>query len=317
MKKFLPVHIVILSFIATLAFAQPSHKISVTVDDLPLQGISSFQNGEEIKIFNRLTDAIVKEKTPAVGFVNEDKLMNKGAYVPERIAMLEKWLNGGLELGNHNFAHKGANRVPVDEFKEDVVKGENILCGLLAKRNEKIKYFRHPFLQTGLSLETKREIEGWLEKRGYTIAPVTYDNSEWIFARAYENAFINKDEAMKERISREYIAYMKEKLEYWEGQSEKLFGRNAAQTMLIHANRLNADTYPALCKMIREKNYEFVSLEEALKDEAYKSEDTFIKNAGISWLDRWALAKGKKRDFFQGEPVCPEHIMKYAGVDSE
>ncbi len=317
MKKFFNSIFIALTFFAVLIQAQTKNKIAVTVDDLPLQGINSFAPEEQTKIFNKLAGAIAKEKTPAIGFVNEDKLLNNGSYAKERIELLENWLNKGLDLGNHTFAHKGANRVPVEEFKEDVIKGENILKGLLSKRNKKIQYFRHPFLQTGLSLEIKKEINDWLLARGYTIAPVTFDNSEWIFAKAYENAVKNNDAAMKEKISVEYVSYMKEKLEYWEGQSQKLFGRNISHTLLIHANRLNSDTYGALCRMLREKNYEFVTLEEALKDEAYKSEDTFIKNAGISWLDRWALAKGKKRDFFAGEPPCPPHIMKYAGVDGE
>jgi hypothetical protein len=69
--------------------------------------------------------------------------------------------------------------------------------------------------------------------------------------------------------------------------------------------------------MIRNAGYEFINLDEALKDEAYKSPDTFTGRGGISWMDRWALTQGKTKDFFAGEPRTPEYIMKYAEVDSE
>ncbi|MDP3583303.1 MAG: polysaccharide deacetylase, partial [Ignavibacteria bacterium] len=63
--------------------------------------------------------------------------------------------------------------------------------------------------------------------------------------------------------------------------------------------------------------YEFVTLEEALKDEAYKSPDTFIKNNGISWIHRWAITQGKKKDLFGNEPEASKWVSDYAGIDYE
>jgi len=56
----------------------------------------------------------------------------------------------------------------------------------------------------------------------------------------------------------------------------------------------------------------FISL-----DEAFKSKDTFIGAGGISWIHRWAITQGKKRDFFGNEPMMPKYIMNYAGIDYE
>ncbi len=71
-----------------------------------------------------------------------------------------------------------------------------------------------------------------------------------------------------------------------------------------------------LAKMYKKRSYNFVSLEEALKDEAYKLPDTFIRRNGISWLHRWALAKGKE-NILPDEPKTPEFVLKTAGVASE
>ncbi|NUO83097.1 polysaccharide deacetylase, partial [candidate division KSB1 bacterium] len=58
------------------------------------------------------------------------------------------------------------------------------------------------------------------------------------------------------------------------------------------------------------RGYAFVSLEEALRDEAYRTEDTYTGPAGISWLQRWAMAQGKTGEFFKGEPRTPEFGLK-------
>ena len=81
--------------------------------------------------------------------------------------------------------------------------------------------------------------------------------------------------------------------------------------------KANADYMAALLQMFVRNGYSFVTLETALKDELYKTEDHFYKNGGISWLDRWAITQGKSREFFEGDPVCPGFIMKLAKVDSE
>ncbi|NWJ50955.1 MAG: polysaccharide deacetylase-like protein, partial [Bacteroidetes bacterium] len=53
-------------------------------------------------------------------------------------------------------------------------------------------------------------------------------------------------------------------------------------------------------------------------DEAYSTPITrFNRNWGMSWLDRWALSKGKKSDFFKDEPTAPDFIMKLAKVEHE
>jgi hypothetical protein len=42
---------------------------------------------------------------------------------------------------------------------------------LLAAHNMKLRYFRHPYLDTGRDLQTRRQAEAFLVARGYHIAP--------------------------------------------------------------------------------------------------------------------------------------------------
>ncbi len=149
------------------------------------------------------------------------------------------------------------------------------------------------------------------------VAPVTLDNSEWIFARAYENAIAKNDDALKQRLGVEYVAYMDRKLAYFEQQSEALFGRNIPHVLLVHANALNADWFDELAASMTKRGYRFVPLERALADAAYRSKDEYTGRAGLTWIHRWAITQGKKGDSFAGEPATAKWVLDTAGLDSE
>jgi hypothetical protein len=54
----------------------------------------------------------------------------------------------------------------------------------------------------------------------------------------------------------------------FEAASIALARREFPQVLLLHANELNADLMPELLAMFRPRGYTFVTLEEALADEA-------------------------------------------------
>jgi peptidoglycan/xylan/chitin deacetylase (PgdA/CDA1 family) len=321
LKVFLSVFFVL--FLVGNYFAQESgvasvrKRIAVTFDDLPHNRARSTTNEEMKMRVEKLIAKIKFEKIPAAAFVNEDKLEVNGQRDSVRVKILKLWLDAGVELGNHTYSHKSANKISVEDYEQEILNGERTIKELLAEKGMKLRYFRHPFLQTGLSIEYKSQIEKFLSEHGYTIAPVTFDNAEWAFSAAYDKAIKAKNDSLMVQIGIQYIDYMKLKIRYFENQTQKLFGRQINQIFLIHSNSINSDYFDKLCKMIRGENYEFISLEEALKDEAYKSADTFIEDNGISWLHRWAITQRKEKDFFGTEPKVPLNILKIAGLDSE
>ena len=105
---------------------------------------------------------------------------------------------------------------------------------------------------------------------------------------------------------------MEKKLKYFEMQSNNMFGRDISQILLLHASMLNSDYLDSLIALYKANNYVFVSMDEALKDTAYKTEITVYGNWGISWIDKWALSAGKKGEFFEEDPETPDYIKKLA-----
>lgn len=295
-------------------FAQ-NRQIAVTIDDLPV-----VSPRKDLKIRQEITKKLLKHikksKVPAIGFVNEGKLYKDDKRDESEVDLLRMWLNSGFELGNHTFSHMSLHDNPLENYKANILKGEIVTKELLTSKSLKMRYFRHPYLWTGLSLDIKKDLGLFLSEHNYTIAPVSIDNADYIFAAAYEKAFGANDKKLMMQIGDAYIPYLESKMEYWERQSVKLFNREIKQILLLHANFINSDYFDDIAKMLKKRKYKFITLEESLTDEAYNLPDNYISRNGISWLHRWALDKG--REFIlQNEPNVPEFVMKAAGVNSE
>jgi len=279
-------------------------EVAVTFDDLP----SSYGN-DDLKRFTEITTSLLqsikRNNVPAIGFVNERKLHMHGE-LSQRTALLRMWLDAGLELGNHTYSHISIDNVPLETYKNDVIRGETVTKQLLAEKGMKLRYFRHPQLQTGPTIAYKKGLEEFLHSRGYTIAPVTIDNNDFIFAALYGDAKVRGDKETMKRVADAYVPYMESVFDFFEKLSVKTLGYEVKQTLLLHANDLNADHFDDLALMMKRRGYKFISLEDALKDRAYRLPDAQVAK-GLSWLHRWRLAKGLPLEM---EPNEPEFIAQ-------
>lgn len=312
--------LVLMFFMHVISFPQQDsikRYLAITFDDLPMN-TKYLEDGKQwIEQTQKLLSIVKKYNIPAIGFVNEYKLYLNNVLDSTRLNALKLWVDADLELGNHTFSHPDYHSTDNEVFFADIIKGEKITKELLSQKNKKLEFFRHPFLHTGNSLEKKKALEEFLTEHNYTIAPVSIDNGEWIYARAYENAYNKNDIELMKQIGSEYVSYMIDKTIYFENQSVKLFGREIKQILLVHANMINADYFDELVIELLKRNYSFISLREALTDAAYKTEDTFIGRGGISWLHRWSYTRKVDKSFYVGEPEVPKSIMDIAEVESE
>jgi len=270
-------------------YPRPDRSVAFTFDDLPVVHASSLADAQAIT--TRLLEQIRAARIPAIGFVNEGKLERPGE-TSARIALLEAWLAQGIDLGNHTYSHLRLQNTTVEAFEADILKGERVIRPLMAAHGRPLRYFRHPTLSTGRDLATKTAVERFLTAHGYTVAPVTIDNDEYLYALAYARARARADSVQMRQLGDDYVQYMAQVFGHWEELSRSLLGREPAQILLLHANTLNADWLRALAEMIRSRGYRFISLDQALEDPAYALPDTYIRDYGPSWLERWAVTRG-------------------------
>lgn len=284
---------------------RPDRQVAITIDDLPA-GSNVMPAPTITQMTTKLLTTLRDQKIPVVGFVNEKKLYKPGE-VDERINALRMWLDYGFELGNHTYSHASLNRVGLKAWEDDVIQGESVTSLLLADHKMKMRYFRHPYLHTGRDLQTRREAESFLVARGYHIAPITLDAWDWAYASVYEDAKRQGDTATQDELAKSYLAYSDAVFAYSEQQAKQLIGHEPKQILLLHANQLEADHIGELLELFRKRGYRFITLEDALSDEAYSLPDTYVGEDGTGWLDHWAITQGK---IPQGAPVFPQAVFE-------
>lgn len=297
----------LLSCFAASAFAQPTHRqMAITIDDLPYTDELHCNEQETLANTKKLLDPIRTAKVPVVGFVVGGRCGNLNPE--QRRGLLKVWLDAGAELGNHTWSHPDLNRVPLEEYEKQILATDKALHHTFSTL--KLRYFRAPYLHDGATPEIKKQLQNFLTQHGYQEAPVTLDNNDWTFAAAYSRALKRNDMASAKSIEDAYIPYMESIAAFFENRSVEVLGRECSQVLLIHASRLNATVMPALLQMFRERGYTFVSLEQAMSDEAYRLPDAYIGPKGLSWIHRWGITNGK---LIQLEPDEPDWVRRAAG----
>jgi len=291
-----PVLLLLLS-LASRADGPAGRTLAITIDDLPYApGVAEPGRLEEAR---RATAAILaalaKHHAPAIGFVNESRLLVAGE-MDARVALLRQWMDAGLDLGNHTFSHLRLQDTPVDRYEDDIVRGDVITRRLRegygdpGGRGGRSLFFRYPFNSTGPTREVRQAVEQFLAARGYRIAPFTVEHADYLFNRIWTDPA--SDGALRTRTRDAYMAQLDTMLDFMERLSRDTFGREIPQILLIHANDLNAECLDAMLTRLEARGYRIVPLEEALRDPAYATPDDYVGPAGVSWLHRWSIHLG-------------------------
>lgn len=262
--------------------------IAITLDDLPgvpsadLKGVREMNRG--------VLAALKRVGAPAIGFVNEEKLQVEGER-DARVAVLRSWLEAGMTLGNHGYRHQGLTKTPLADYQDDVLRGEVVTRRLLAARELPLVYYRHPYTHTGPTADVKERFERFLTERNYRVAPFTIEHTDWVFAALYQDALDRGDRKAAASIRGEYLAFFERVCTFFEMLARDMFGRDIPQILLTHVNRLNGDALGDILALLQKRGYRFVTLDQALADEAYRTPDHYVGPHGPSWLHRWTVAK--------------------------
>jgi hypothetical protein len=182
---------------------------------------------------------------------------------------------------------------------------------LLNQHHMTLRYFRHPYLDTGRDLETRRQAEAFLVSRGYRIAPITMDAWDWMYASVYEDARKRGDSALQQQLVSSYLSYTGQVFDYYEKFSKELLGYEPKQILLLHGNWLEADHIGELLDLLRKRGYKFISLQDALGDAAYSMPDEYVGEEGTNWIDHWAITRGRPP---RNTPQFPQWVIDRANA---
>lgn len=249
---------------------------------------------------------LTQYRIPAIGFVQGGMISDGEKLYPVRANIVHLWRDAGFEIGIGGYKHIWFYNTPFDDYVANTEKNERITKQILAEKNLPLRYFSYPYLNTGKSVEERNRFENWLKERGLTSVKYTIDNNEWMYSYAYDMARNDNDISTMTEIRVEFINYMSKMFDHYEAYSAEMFGRDINQTMVLTPSRLVADSADDLFGMINKRGYKFVSMDEALSDEAYRTEENFVGEWGISWFERWAKTQGKK---LRDEPKVSEDVQ--------
>ena len=303
-----------LSLIASPAMAKaPRADIALTFDDLP--GIVLKPDEAYLEATNRsLIHSLTRNHFPAIGFVNEGKLDE--IIRPRQIAVLQSWLNAGFDLGNHTYSHSSPNTVGAAGYIADIARGEHVIRPMMEQAHRPLMWFRHPYLETGSPAPVKAQINQWLADHSYRIAPVTLDCDDWEFAEPYDHAVMTHNQAEVRRIRKVYLAYTDRTISWYRRAAHAVFGRDIAYVMLLHDTRLNADSFAGLTAILHRQNLHPVTIDEATRDPAYQTIDSYTGKDGIDWLERWSMTLKKQLNWSDYRDVPKDIAAEYNKLDS-
>jgi peptidoglycan/xylan/chitin deacetylase (PgdA/CDA1 family) len=274
--------------------------VALTVDDLPFAAANDTRpmqpaDAKAVAAANhKLLAALARHHVPATGFVIQRGAESLGLASGTEI--LREWTRRGFDLGNHSYGHPDFDDLTIEQFEDQIVRGEATFAPLMKAAGGKPAFFRFPFNHTGDTKEKHDSVAAFLAQRGYRLAPCTIETSDWMFNAAYVRMLEGHDHASATRLRADYLVFTSAQIDYFSRLNRQVLGYEPPQIMLIHDNQLNADVMDELLTVFEKKHYRWVTLSEAELDPAYLAPETVITRYGPMWGYRWAKERNVKVD---------------------
>ncbi|MEM1324347.1 MAG: polysaccharide deacetylase family protein [Bacteroidota bacterium] len=287
-------------------------KVAITIDDVPNTRLYK-QKQFESKLMQQLDSLSI----PIAIFINEG-LIYKPDAIDENFILLHDWFQRDyITLGNHTFTHPRYSKVGFDEFKANIMKGDDISIELAKIYDKPLHHFRFPYNDLGKDSVQHVSMEHLLDSLGYAITPFTIESMDWMFNYVYETYLRQGDISKANYIGQQYVTTTIAFFDFFEQLSEKLYGRAVSHIYLCHDNQINADFLGNIMQQLEEKQYEFISLDEALTDPIYEQADEYYDHRGISWIYRWMDHQEDRVKWMRQESNTEEIESLYAEMVSK
>jgi peptidoglycan/xylan/chitin deacetylase (PgdA/CDA1 family) len=274
---------VLAMLVPTASFAQsdskkktPKKEICLTFDELP--EAASFGESDRNAIAYLTLQTLKSYEIKAAGFV-------VGERVGTSFDILGQWLNEGHTLGNMTYSNQDLNEIGIENFIENIRLGGEAIEQMIEGFGQKKHYFRYPFLHYGDNVETKRQIEMYLEHMDYSVAHATVIPEDYLYNLTLEKLGKVPDSIAFWSLMNEYVNHVIDEVERQEAMAMELMGRPVRQILLLHFNRLNAVFLEEIILALKDIGYEFVTLDRALADDVYTMPEGYFEGRGVSYLE--------------------------------
>ncbi len=241
-------------------------EVAITVDDLPRHG--KLPDGmTRTGIVEMMTAAFALHGVSGVyGFVNGGRV-----ETDDEKRALEAWVSAGHNVANHGFSHTSAESLSLAAFLEELDRNEPILEPLRKRTKGNLRVFRYPYLHQGKDADARDANVAGLTERGYRVAEVTFDFSDWAYTDPYERCSRQKAQEATGALIDSYLEQAEAALAWSDATACALFGRPIKHILLLHVSAMTAGNMHNLLSHLEDGGARFISLEDALTDPIYES----------------------------------------------
>jgi peptidoglycan/xylan/chitin deacetylase (PgdA/CDA1 family) len=177
------------------------------------------------------------------------------------------------------------NQNSLEGFESDVTHNEPLLSKLMETDKNSWHWFRFPYLAEGDTPEKIAGIRAFLAQRGYKSAAVTMSFADYMWNDPYARCKAKSDEKAVQSLKDSYLAAADDSITYSRALSHTLYNRDIAYVLLMHIGAFDAEMLPRLLDLYRSKGVQFVTLEEAERDEFYLPQTDLHQPSGPSTLE--------------------------------
>ena len=216
-------------------------------------------------------------------------------------SLVSEWGREGHIIANHTYSHWYYPGRSVEEFAQDILRGESLIRDLPGFR----KYFRFPMLKEGDTADRRDRMRAFLKAQGYRMGHVTVDASDWYIDERMRARLAKDPKAVLTAYKEYYLNHLWERAAFYDALSRRALGRSVKHTLLIHHNVLNEMFLRDVLDMFRSRGWKLIDAEDAFTDPVFSAAPNILP-AGESII--WALAKESGK--FDG-------LLRYPGEDAE
>ena len=261
-------------------------QLAITMDDLPVHGVLP-PGDTRTNVAQRILSAFKAAGVPEVyGFTNGFQLERE----PGSDTVLSAWVAAGYPLGNHTWSHRNLDQVSAQEFEAEIVRNEEMLRRFGG--GELRRWLRYPYLVEGSDSAKRDSVRAALARRGYRIAAVTMDYSDWQWNEAYARCRAPGKEAGLAALENAYLENVREAASRSRALSRALYGRDVPYVLLTHVGAFNARMMPRILELYRREGFRFTTLEAAQRDSIYRRDMEPGLPAGPTSLEARARRRG-------------------------
>jgi peptidoglycan/xylan/chitin deacetylase (PgdA/CDA1 family) len=265
---------------------QPKLKMAITIDDVPLHH-SLPPDETRLSIAQKVIAALQGSGVPAIGFVNGGFATNQDTR-----DALDLWAST-FPIANHTWTHDNIDKMSVRTYEKRIAQGEPVLQKL--SKDGDWRWFRYPFLAEGTDPARRAAVRTFLHDRGYRIAAVTVDSTDYAYNEQYALCVAHTDTDAIAAMEDDLLEAVRANTLASQQMSEALYGRQVPVVALLHLGGLDARVLPRILEMFRVMGYEFVPLAEAQADPAYAADNDPSLPARPQNFELQMQAKGLSR----------------------